>query len=1047
MYCAIAEHIYSAKNQWVKCALASLLAFGLWPTSSAYADSPEADESVSDSVLMEGAAYSNETDDLSVDAESDKAVEEADDDLCQASDSPTSSYFGDLCDENASDSEFEGVSDPEESENAALQTQVLPDGGQSDERPLEGPENSWRYESGERVLSHVPAITTFGAEPGYDTYVTWTRANGPKSYTYREQPSGKSEIVQVPNTTGVGIDVSEHQGKIDWAKVKADGVTFAIIRCGYGSDYTSQDDDYFLENVRGAQANGIPFGVYLYSYATKATGAAPSAQSEAAHVLRQLKAAGLSPSKLALPVFYDLEEDAQWELSASRVGTLAEAFCSVLSSQGYKVGIYANQNWWKNKLTDPVFERSGWAKWVAQYYKKDKGTSPAGISDQQYWQFTDCGKVNGIPGYVDVNFSYAPPAASLVGPANTWAWVDGRAYYYGADGSAVIWTQRIDGKIYYFNGQHQMHTGWLTWNADSRKSYFNLGSDGKAPALTGWQQLSGKWYYFDPATGKSLRWGQKIKGSDGEEHFFYFDGASVMQEGWVTWNADGRKSYFSYGSGRAKTGWQQLGGKWYYFDPATGKSLRWGQRIGGNFFYFDGASVMQEGWVTWSADGTKSYFSYGSGRARTGWQQLSGKWYYFDPATGKSLRWGQKIKGSDGEEHFFYFDGASVMQEGWVTWNADGRKSYFSYGSGRAKTGWQQLGGKWYYFDPATGKSLRWGQRIGGNFFYFNERSEMVEGWVTWNADGRKSYFASGSGRALLGWQTLGGKRYYFDPDTGKSLVGTHVIDGEKYIFGDDSALIGGDSTTVYEPTGASFSAMAKKEYEASPASLGYTQSEIAASMNPSSYSAGTRQFYQFAQLNRGYSGMLSVEQLNGYISSTAKGRSGMLAGMGQAFIDAARLYGVNEAYLLAHAIVESGWGTSTLAKGYVYDGSTIVAGQTWPKGTYYNFYGIGAYDSSPLSGGRALAIKNGWNSPEKAVSGAAKWIATNYLNNSYGQDTLYKMRWNCAQYARYGSVGHQYATDRQWATTIAGVMSDIYTSAGISQQKAALTFLVPTYR
>ena len=914
MYCAIAEHIYSAKNQWVKCALASLLAFGLWPTSSAYADSPEADESVSDSVLMEGAAYSNETDDLSVDAESDKAVEEADDDLCQASDSPTSSYFGDLCDENASDSEFEGVSDPEESENAALQTQVLPDGGQSDERPLEGPENSWRYESGERVLSHVPAITTFGAEPGYDTYVTWTRANGPKSYTYREQPSGKSEIVQVPNTTGVGIDVSEHQGKIDWAKVKADGVTFAIIRCGYGSDYTSQDDDYFLENVRGAQANGIPFGVYLYSYATKATGAAPSAQSEAAHVLRQLKAAGLSPSKLALPVFYDLEEDAQWELSASRVGTLAEAFCSVLSSQGYKVGIYANQNWWKNKLTDPVFERSGWAKWVAQYYKKDKGTSPAGISDQQYWQFTDCGKVNGIPGYVDVNFSYAPPAASLVGPANTWAWVDGRAYYYGADGSAVIWTQRIDGKIYYFNGQHQMHTGWLTWNADSRKSYFNLGSDGKAPALTGWQQLSGKWYYFDPATGKSLRWGQKVKGSDGEEHFFYFDGASVMQEGWVTWNADGRKSYFSYGSGRAKTGWQQLGGKWYYFDPATGKSLRWGQRIG-------------------------------------------------------------------------------------------------------------------------------------GNFFYFNERSEMVEGWVTWNADGRKSYFASGSGRALLGWQTLGGKRYYFDPDTGKSLVGTHVIDGEKYIFGDDSALIGGDSTTVYEPTGASFSAMAKKEYEASPASLGYTQSEIAASMNPSSYSAGTRQFYQFAQLNRGYSGMLSVEQLNGYISSTAKGRSGMLAGMGQAFIDAARLYGVNEAYLLAHAIVESGWGTSTLAKGYVYDGSTIVAGQTWPKGTYYNFYGIGAYDSSPLSGGRALAIKNGWNSPEKAVSGAAKWIATNYLNNSYGQDTLYKMRWNCAQYARYGSVGHQYATDRQWATTIAGVMSDIYTSAGISQQKAALTFLVPTYR
>ena len=634
MHCSMAEYIYSTKNQWAKCALASLLAFGLWPTSSAYADSPEADESVSDSALVESAAYSDETDGLSVDAESDKAAEEADD-LCQASDSPTNSHFEDLYDENASGSEFEGISDPGKSEDAASQTQVLPDGGQSDERPLEGPENSWRYESGERVLSHVPAITTFGAEPGYDTYVTWTRANGSKSYTYREQPSGKSEIVQVPNTTGVGIDVSEHQGKIDWAKVKADGVTFAIIRCGYGSDYASQDDDYFLENVRGAQANGIPFGVYLYSYATKATGAAPSAQSEAAHVLRQLKAAGLSPSKLALPVFYDLEDNTQSGLSASELGSLAKTFCDAITAQGYKAGIYANQNWWTTKLTDQVFVRSGWTKWVAQYFMSKK-TAPSGISDQQYWQFTDCGKVNGISGYVDVNFSYAPPAASLVGPANTWAWVDGRAYYYGSDGNAVIWTQRIDGKIYYFNGQHQMHTGWLTWNADSRKSYFNLGSDGKAPALTGWQQIGGKWYYFDPATGKSLRWGQKVKGSDGKEYFFYFDGASVMQEGWVTWNADGAKSYFSHGSGRAKTGWQQIDGKWYYFDPATGKSLRWRQYINGNFFYFNEASVMQTGWITWKADGKKSYFQPGSGRALVSSHKIDGKWYYFDPLTGKT---------------------------------------------------------------------------------------------------------------------------------------------------------------------------------------------------------------------------------------------------------------------------------------------------------------------------------------------------------------------------------------------------------------------------
>lgn len=70
-------------------------------------------------------------------------------------------------------------------------------------------------------------------------------------------------------------------------------------------------------------------------------------------------------------------------------------------------------------------------------------------------------------------------------------------------------------------------------------------------------------------------------------------------------------------------------------------------------------------------------------------------------------------------------------------------------------------------------------------------------------------------------------------------------------------------------------------------------------------------------------------------------------------------------------------------------------------------FMGSAAYDSSPLSGGRALAIKNGWDTPEKAIDGAARWIATNYLNNAFSQNTLYKMRWNYVEYARYGSVGH----------------------------------------
>ncbi len=188
------------------------------------------------------------------------------------------------------------------------------------------------------------------------------------------------------------------------------------------------------------------------------------------------------------------------------------------------------------------------------------------------------------------------------------------------------------------------------------------------------------------------------------------------------------------------------------------------QVINGNRFYFNSKSEMHEGWLTWMADGAKSYFAYGSGRAKLGWQGIGGKWYYFDPATSRSVRYSQKINGN-----WFYFNSQYQMHEGWLTWMADGSKSYFAYGSGRAKLGWQQIGGKWYYFDPATGRSLRYEQKIGGNLFYFNSRSEMVTGWLTWRSDGTRSYFDPKSGRAASGWKAIDGKLYYFNPLTFKT--------------------------------------------------------------------------------------------------------------------------------------------------------------------------------------------------------------------------------------------------------------------------------------
>ena len=188
----------------------------------------------------------------------------------------------------------------------------------------------------------------------------------------------------------------------------------------------------------------------------------------------------------------------------------------------------------------------------------------------------------------------------------------------------------------------------------------------------------------------------------------------------------------------------------------------------------------------------------------------------------------------------------------------------------------------------------------------------------------------------------------------------------------------------------------------------------------------------------------VSASALNSFISSTSSGRSGMLAGLGSAFVKAANAQGLNEVYLLAHAILESGWGTSTLAYGYDYEGGEID-GDYYGAGTYYNFYGIGAYDDSPLSGGRKLAIINGWNTPEKAVTGAAEWIANNYVYaSSYAQPTLYAMKWDYARSnATHARGWHQYATGTSWSDSIAILMDSCYDYVDTSGPDA---YIIPRY-
>ena len=184
------------------------------------------------------------------------------------------------------------------------------------------------------------------------------------------------------------IDVSVYQGNIDWqeAKKHIDGV---IIRCGYGSDNTDQDDKKFKQNIEACIKYDIPFGVYLYSYAKNIE----KAKSEAAHVIRLLKP---YKDKISYPVYYDLEEAGTEQGAVER----ALVFGEIIETEGYWCGIYANQYWWRTYLKDGL---DRYTKWVAKYSNE----KPSGISGTyDIWQYSSRGSVPGIEGNVDMNVCY-----------------------------------------------------------------------------------------------------------------------------------------------------------------------------------------------------------------------------------------------------------------------------------------------------------------------------------------------------------------------------------------------------------------------------------------------------------------------------------------------------------------------------------------------------------------------------------------------------------------------------------------------------------------
>ena len=687
-------------------------------------------------------------------------------------------------------------------------------------------ENSWRYEGGQLVSDDASS-----------------EEDGIALLSMDALPDG---------VTAQGIDVSEHQGRIDWDAVKASGIDFAILRVGFGAPSFGGRVDYqFNRNISECERLGIPYGVYVYSYAFDNQQAA----DEASMVINCLS--GHNPR---LPVYYDLEDNSIIANGRQTgIALRAQVFCNRISAAGYEPGIYANLNWFNNILTDSVFKSSSWDHWIAQYNSQCDYTG-----NYSFWQYKSNGKVPGINGNVDMNYAYVDVSlyhwqlidstwyyAASNGKAYTgWLFQSGTWYWLEPDvgGAMATGLHECNGSLYWFNSSGAMATGWVlaggTW-------YYATGSGALA---SGWLNLNGAWYWLDPSTHAMATGLHECNGSA-----YWFNASGAMATGWVldggTWyyatgsgalargpvsvggvpycfdartgamltgyqtDAQGVRRYFGscgplngwgfvdgswywFADGIASTGWLYTGGSWYWLDPDAGGAMVTGlHACNGSAYWFSASGAMATGWVL---DGGTWYYATGSGALASGWLNLNGAWYWLDPST-HAMATGVQTIGSC--EYIFNSTG-KMMANCWS--NGDGSWMYHSSSSGaidlkgimtdsgiqlidddgNARTGWIESQGARYYCS-ASGVILTGWQQIAGSWYYFNPDGRMATGWLN---DGSNWYWLdSASGAMKTGWLSLGGTWYYLDAARGGVMLsnGWYWIGSTDYKFSSSGAMVG----------------------------------------------------------------------------------------------------------------------------------------------------------------------------------------------------------------------------------------------------------------
>lgn len=235
-------------------------------------------------------------------------------------------------------------------------------------------------------------ITNLKPAKFYKIYVKAYVTVNKKNY-YSKASNIISQKTDSTSKDKAGIDVSQHQGKIDWDKVKALGVDFAIIRLGWIGNLNNHTlDKQFERNYNECKRLNIPIGVYVYCYSN----CAETAESGADWAVKKLQG-----KKLDLPVFIDMEDSSIVSTGNKNLSNICIAFNTIIEKANFKSGIYANRNWFDNYLDNSL--RQKYTCWIAHYTSSDNINYE---DTYEIWQYSSEGLANGINGNVDLNVMY-----------------------------------------------------------------------------------------------------------------------------------------------------------------------------------------------------------------------------------------------------------------------------------------------------------------------------------------------------------------------------------------------------------------------------------------------------------------------------------------------------------------------------------------------------------------------------------------------------------------------------------------------------------------